>query len=337
MDAFERGASEQAVIALLRAGNPRGAEARLRTMLAQDPNNARALALLARCRFADRDVKPDDLKAGLEMARAAAALEPDDPLVKSTLTVALQRAGRDSKARDEQLQLAEEAASEGPDDSDALFNLAIARMNSTGYRKAKGLKHLHQLAAARDLFDDAERHAGDAYELINIALLRLSQWDYAAAESLAQRAMQLDPTRPEIFTVLAECAIVQKRPADAYELALEALRLSPGDPRIMRVLTRARARARPWLTPFLPMVDWIVEMDRRGLVVVPGLICVIGFVFAVSLGFDLQRIEAGVAPALILSVASGAALIYALVSYITAVSARARIRRDLRRISLPKF
>ncbi len=332
MDGFDRVASESAVIALMRAGNYRGAEARLRTMLAQDPNNARALALTARCRF-----EGGDKKTGLEMARAAAGISPDDPLVKSILTLALQRAGKGKQARDEQLQLAEEAAADSPDDSDALFNLAIARFNSNAYRKARGLKQLHQYAAARDLFDDAERFARDAYELINAAHLRLQQWDYAGAESLAQRAMQLDPTRPEIFTVLAECAIAWKRPVDAYELALEALRLSPGDPKVMRLLTRARSRGRLWQRPFLPLVDWIVEMDRRGLVVVPVLLCVLGLVFAVSLAFDLQRIEAGVAPAILLSAASGAALIYALVSYFTAVLARLQIRRDLRRIALPKF
>ncbi|MEQ1779788.1 MAG: tetratricopeptide repeat protein [Hyphomonadaceae bacterium] len=332
MDGFDRVASESAVIALMRAGNHRGAEARLRTLLAQDPNNARALALTSQCRLADADNK-----AGLEMARAAAAIAPDDPLVKSTLTFALQRAGKGKAARDEQLQLAEEAASESPDDSDALFNLAIARFNSNAYRKARGANRLHQYAAARDLLDDAERYASDAYELINMAMLRLRQWDYDAAQALAQRAMQLDPTRPEIFTVLAECAIAQKRPVDAYELALEALRLSPGDPKIMRLLTRARARTRSWLKPFLPLIDWIVEMDRRGLVIVPALMCVIGFVFVFSLAFDLERIEAGVAPAIILSAASGGALVYALVSYFTAVFARFQIRRDLRRISLPKF
>lgn len=332
MDAFERAASESAVIALMRAGNHRSAEARLRTMLAQDPNNARALALLARCRF-----KEDDKKAGLEAARAAAAIDPDDPLIKATLTLALQRAGKGKQARDEQLELAEDAASDRPDDSEALFDLFIARLNSNAYRKAKGLAQMNQYAAARDLLDDAERFAGDAYDLLNIAHVRLQQWDYASAESLAQRAMQLDPTRPEVFSVLAECAIAQKRPVDAYELALEALRLSPGGPRIMRILTRARARARPWLKPFLPLVDWIVEMDRRGLVIVPLLMCVIAFVFVVSLAYDLTRIEAGVAPAIILSAASGLALLFALISYFMAISARFRIRRDLRRISLPRF
>lgn len=320
MEGFERVANESAVIALMRAGNYRGAEARLRTLLAQDPNNARALALMANCRFEDGD----DSKA-LEIARSAAAIEPDDPLVRSVLSSALLRTRGDKKQRREALGLAEDVASENPDDSDALFSLAIARFNTGDH------------IGARDLFDDAEHLAGSAYELLNVALLRLHEWNYAAAADLAQRAMQLDPTRPEIFTVLAECALAQKRPVDAYELALEALRLSPGDPKIMRILTRARARARPWLRPFLPLVDWIVEMDRRGLFIVPALMCVLGFVFVVSLAFDLQRIAAGVAPAIILSAASGVALICALVSYFTAVSARLQIRRDLRRISLPKF
>lgn len=320
MEGFERVANESAVIALMRAGNYRGAEARLRTMLAQDPNNARALALMANCRFEDGD----DSRA-LEIARSAAAIEPDDPLVRSVLSSALLRTRGDKKQRREALGLAEDVASKNPEDSDALFSLAIARFNTGDH------------IGARDLFDDAERLAGSAYELLNVALLRLHEWNYAAAADLAQRAMQFDPTRPEIFTVLAECALAQKRPVDAYELALEALRLSPGDPKIMRILTRARARARPWLRPFLPLVDWIVEMDRRGLFIVPALMCVLGFVFIVSLAFDLQRTAAGVAPAIILSAASGGALFYALVSYFTAVSARLQIRRDLRRISLPKF
>ncbi len=332
MDGFDRVASESAVIALMRAGNYRGAEARVRTLLAEDPNNARALALAARCRFED-----DDRKAGLETARAAAAISPDDPLVKSTLTFALQRAGKGKQARDEQLQLAEEAASESPDDSDALFNLAIARFNSNAYRKAKGLELMRQAVAARDLFDDAERFASSAYELLNVASLRLSQWDYAAAESLAQRAMQLDPTRPEVFTILAECAIKRRQPVEAYELALEALRLSPGDPRIMRLLVRARARSRAWLRPFLPLVDWIVEMDRRGLVTVLLPMCMIGVVLFLSLTYDVARIAAGVRPLVVVSAGAILALLYALASYFISIAARFQIQRDLRRISLPKF
>ena len=112
MDAFERAANESAVLALMRAGNYRSAEARLRTMLGHNANDARALALLARCRFEDNDGK-----AGLDMARSASTIDPDDPLVKATLTIALQRAGKGKEARDEQLQLAEDAASDSPDDS----------------------------------------------------------------------------------------------------------------------------------------------------------------------------------------------------------------------------
>lgn len=332
MDAYERASQENAVAALMRAGNYRSAETRLRTMLASDPNDARALALLARCRFEDKDKKQ-----GLEIARTAATLAPDDPLVKSTLTYALQQAGKSKEERDEQLRLAEDAASERPDDADALFDLIIARQNSNAFRKAKGRAQLDQIAVMRDLMDDAERVAGEAHELLNVAMVRLGQWNYPEAQSLAQRAMQLDPTRPESFRILAECAIARKHPADAYELALEALRLSPGDPRTMRLLVRARARSRFWLRPFLPLVDWIVEMDRRGLFVVPLLMCVLGFVFVISLAFDLDRIEAGVAPAIILSAASGVAIVATLVSYFTAIFARMQIRRDLRRISLPKF
>lgn len=335
MDGFERAASEQAVIALMRAGNMRGAEARLRTMLTSNPNDARAMALLARCRL--EEAGKAQKKEALEMARAASAVEPDDPLVRSTLAYALQKAGKDKAARAEQLQLAEEVASDRPDDSDALFSLAVARMSSDEYRKAKGLAWYHKRAAARDLLDDAERFASDPYELINVAHLRLREWNYDAAAALAQRAMQLDPTMPHSFQILAECALARKQPLDAYELALEALRLSPGDKEIMRLLTRARARQHVLLRPFLAGVDWVVEMDRRGLVVVPLLTGVIGLMWVVAVTYDLARIQTGRSPAVLFSVGLGVVFIYGAVSFLTAVHARMQIRRGLKRVALPHF
>ncbi|HOY76948.1 MAG TPA: hypothetical protein PLN33_04020 [Hyphomonadaceae bacterium] len=335
MDGFERAASEQAAIALMRAGNMRGAEARLRTMLAAEPNDARALALLARCRLEEEG--KEQKKEALEMARAASGVDPDDLLVRSTLAYALQKAGHDKASRAEQLKLAEDIASDSPDDSDALFSLAMARFNSDEYRKAKGLKQLNQFAAARDLIDDAERFASSPYELVNVAHLRLREWNYDAAAALAQRAMQLDPTLPNSFQILAECALARKQPLDAYELALEALRLSPGDKDIMRLMTRARARKHALLRPFLSGVDWIVEMDRRGLVLVPLLTSVIGVLWVLAVSYDLARIEAGRSPAILFSVGLGVAFVYAAVSYGTAVHARMQIRRDLRRVALPDF
>lgn len=335
MDGFERAASEQAAIALMRAGNMRGAEARLRTMLAAEPNDARALALLARCRLEEEG--KDKKQEALELARSASAVDPDDLLVRSTLAYALQKAGKDKASRAEQLQLAEEIAGDKPDDSDALFSLAIARFNSDEYRKAKGLKRFHHFAAARDLIDDAERFASEPYELLNVAHLRLREWNYEAAASLAQRAMQIDPTLPNSFQILAECALARKQPLDAYELALEALRLSPGDKDIMRLMTRARARKHVWLRPFLSGVDWIVEMDRRGLVLVPLLTGVIGVLWALAIIYDLARMDAGRSPAILFSVGLGAAFVYAAVSYGTAIHARMQIRRDLRRVALPNF
>lgn len=320
MDAYERAANESAVFALMRAGNYQSAEARLRTMLSHNPNDARALALLADCHFNRKDKKE-----GLKIARAAAAIEPDDQLVRQVLSYALQAGGEGKKAKKEALGLAEDIAAEDPEDSHALYSLAIARFN-TG-------DHL----GAKLLFEDAERFAGSAHELINVAHLRLHEWNYAAAAELAQRAMLLDPNRHEVFEILAECALKRGQTLEAYELALEALRLSPGDRAVMRLLTRARARAKFWLRPFLPGIDWIVEMDRRGLVVVPVLMTVVAFVFAVSLGYDLRKMSEGLSPVIVLSVAAGGVLVYALVSYITALAARLRIRRDLRRISLPDF
>ncbi len=321
MDPFLRAANESAAVALMNAGNYRGAETRLRSMLAEDSGDARALALLAHCMLEDRKDKE-----ALEAARSAAAIDPDDHLVRSTLAQALVRGGRKKETRKEAERIAEDIASENPEDSGALFRLAIARFNTGDHISAKVL------------FEDAERHAGDdVIDLLNLAHLRVHEWNYAAAEALAQRAMTLDPTRSDIFQILAECRLAAKQPVEAYELALEALRLAPGDKQVMRLLTRARARSNPLLRPFLPGVDWIVEMDRRGLVIVPLLMAVLGASTWVSVTYDLARMSTGEAPALLVSVALSAAFVYALVSYLSAISARTRIRRDLRRIALPRF
>jgi predicted Zn-dependent protease len=318
MDLFMRAANESAAIALMDAGNYPGAEARLRTMLSADSNDARALALLAHCRFAT-----DDDKGGLEIARSAAAIDPDDPLVKRTLAHGLIRNNKFKEAD----AIVSDLAADDPEDSNALFKLAIARFGQKDYLGAK------------QLFDEAEEHAGDSVnDLLNVARLRLHQWNYASAASLAKRAMMLDPNQGESFHILGECALAAKEPVEAYELALESLRLAPGEKLVMRLLTRARARQNPLLKPFLPGVDWIVEMDRRGLVILPILMTVLGAMLFVSAIYDLARVEAGRSPAIVISVGLGVLFVYALVSYLTAATARARIRRDLRKISLlPRF
>ncbi len=273
MDTFERAASESAALALIRAGNLSGAENRLRAMLSENPNDARALALMAHC-----NLSRDDDKIALKLAREAAGIDPDDEMVRHILTGALLA----NKQYNEAEGVAETLAADDPHDSGALFRLAIAR---AGQKDNIG---------ARYLFDEAEEMVGDdVFDLINLARLRLNEWNYASAASLAQRALALDPNQSEVFRVLGECELAMKRPLDAYELALEALRISPGDRQIMRLMVRARARRSAFLRPFLAGVDWIVEMDRRGLVIVPLLIAVVGAIWAVSVIYDLARIEAG--------------------------------------------
>jgi predicted Zn-dependent protease len=318
MDLFSRAANESAAIALMDAGNYKGAETRLRSMLAQNPNDARALALMAHCR-----ISLEDEKDGLKLAREAAAIEPEDPLVRRTLSHALIR----NKKFKEADELAWSLAEEDPEDSNALFKAAIARFAMKDY------------IGAKQLFDEAEQHVGDSVvDLLNMARLRLHEWNYAKAAELARRVMMLDPNQGESFYILGECALAAKQPVEAYELALESLRLDPGEKHVLRLLTRARARQNPLLKIFLPGVDWIVEMDRRGLVVVPLLTTVLAGAFSVSLLYDLARIEAGRTPAIVLTVGLGGVLAYALVSYLTAISARLRIRNDLRKITLlPRF
>jgi Flp pilus assembly protein TadD len=332
MDAFTRAASENAARALMQAGNYRGAETRLRAMLAEDPGDARAMALLAHCLDEDPKAKgPKERgRETLKLAREAASLDPDDHLVRSTLSWALIRYGKKKQDKKDAEQITEDIASENPEDSTALFNLAMAWSRSI---KDQGVRNI----SVKLMLDDAEKHASTAGELINMAYLRLREWNYEIAASLAQRAMQLDPTQPDVFRILGECELALKRPVEAYELALEALRLQPGSKPIMRLLTRARTRSNNALRPFIPGIDWIVEMDRRGLVVVLVLMIVLGLMAWVSIAYDLRQWSIGMPPVIVLSVGLCGLIGYALVSYLTAIAARFRIRRDLRRIALPNF
>jgi tetratricopeptide (TPR) repeat protein len=327
VDEFSRSANETAAMALLKAGNHRGAEQRLRTMLGENPADARAMALLAQCK--DEGGRRDR-KEVLKLAREAAKLDPDDHLVRATLSWALLNYGKGKATAKEAAQITEDIAAENPEDSTALLNLGYAWLRAEKDPIVASL-------SARMMFDDAEKYASTVGELIDMAYLRLHEWNYALAASLAQRAMALDPLQPHTFSILAECELAHRRPSEAYDLALEALRLSPGNKKTMRLLVRARARSIPLFRPFMPGVDWIVEMNRTGLVVVPLLMTVIGLAAWVSVTYDLERMAYGMTPLIIVSVGLAGLFLYALVCYLSAIGARWRIRRDLRKIALPNF
>ena len=58
------------------------------------------------------------------------------------------------------------------------------------------------------------------------------------------------------------------------------------------------------------LIDWIVEMDRRGLMIVPVLMVVMACVFAVSLNSSSARSRRE-SPAIIISIAAAVSLLYA--------------------------
>ena len=122
------------------------------------------------------------------------------------------------KAKQEALGLAEDIAAERSEDSHASSTASPSPASTRAIISARSSCSRTQSASP-----------GSAHELINVARLRLNEWNYASAADLAQRAMLLDPNRHEIFEMLGECALARKQPVEAYELALEALRLSPGD------------------------------------------------------------------------------------------------------------
>jgi predicted Zn-dependent protease len=311
-----RFANEATARALMRAGNYAGAEQRLRTMLGDDPEDARALALLAHCRL-----EQADQHGALEAARSAANIEPEDDLVKRTLVQMLLRSDKPKEAA----ALAEQLAADTPDDSHALFQLGYARLADEDH------------VGAHEVFAQAEAAAGDdVIALINMAMFRAHQWRWDEAGALAQRAMTIDPTHPEIFRVLAECALVKKRIDDAFELALEALRLGPGDRATMKLLARVKAR-RSWLKPLHPFIDWIIEMDRGGLIGVPLILAALSWALFVAVKYDMAQSAAGRPPVVVFCLGLGVMLVVGAVSYGAALSARLGIARDLRRVALPRF
>jgi predicted Zn-dependent protease len=307
---------EQTVIALLNAGNPAAAEGHVRAMLARNPHDAFAHALLAHCRL-----DQEDKKGALICAREAAAINPDDWFVRRAL---LQMLMANDKVKEAE-PIARDLAADDPDDSNVLFSLAAARLRKHDYR------------AAADLVDRAEAAAmGSTQSLLSIARIRVEQWRYAEAEALARQILQLDATRAEVFSILAECALAQGRAEESYDLALEALRLDPNDKAIYRLLTRARARRSSWLTPFLPGIDWLVDMDRRGLVLLALCMAPLLVIALVAGARDVALIQAGRAPVLVLTLAALGLLGYGAVCYVYALLARVRIRDDLKRIALPQ-
>ncbi|MGE0740907.1 MAG: tetratricopeptide repeat protein [Hyphomonadaceae bacterium] len=319
LDPFTRIAHERAALALMDAGNIRGAEARLKTMLTANPNDARALALMAFCKM-----NVSDDKEALKLARSAATFNPDDDLVRRALTYAL----LNNEQYDEADALATGLAADDPDDHGALFALAAAK---------RARKRYHDANALFDEAQDRARTGGNISALLNMARLRLDQWRFAEAEEMARQALTLDPARAETLFILAECALARKQAEEAYELALEALRLDPNDKATMRLLSRARARRSAWMRPFLPGVDWIVEMDRGGIVAFPLMLGVLALCFVLSALNDMRRAEAGLQSAAAVTVVLGAPLLYGAICYAIAASTRLRIRADLKRIALPRF
>ena len=310
-------AQERAAISQYEAGNIEAAERRLRAMLAQQPNDARVHALLALCRL-----RQDDCEGALEHARTAANADPDDPLARRALVHALLGERKFEEAE----QLASGLAEDDPGDVDALFALAAARLAQRKYY------------AANDLFDAVDqkvRAEGEAPDLMMVARLRLDQWRFAEAEQLARRALTLDPARPDTLLVLAECALARKAHLEAQELALEALRLHPTDKETKRFIARASARANPWLRPFLPGLDWLLEMDRFGLGAFPLLLAALGAALSWSLQHNLAA--GGLSSPVVVTAVLALLFAYALICYGAALFSRWRIGQDMKRLSLPRF
>lgn len=173
-------AQAYAAYALLRAGDREGGVAHLQELVANDPNNARARALLALA-YLDQ-TNPQQAQVQLANVRVLAPRSPDTHLAW----------GQWYAAHSDYLAAANEyrrALTEAPPDQQATYALALARFHLDTTVQA--------CAGGRPAAEQAAKLADSAPAWTALAEANLACEDYAAAASAATTALQHDPASAE--------------------------------------------------------------------------------------------------------------------------------------------
>lgn len=257
---FERGAT------LLSHHLYAEAEKELKLSLAQDPNHATALSLLASALSCQN--KTDEAIATGERAIAAA---PNDPFTHYIMASSYIKKNATKRA----LKHIEQALKLDVNDADFWAMSALIRIDMHEYSKA---------------LSDAEQGLkidGDHVLSINAraySLARLSRIEEARND--LERALELEPNDSFTHTNYALLLIKQGKIDAAAENLKEALRLDPNSSMAQEALLDAIKSRNPIYHKILLFTHWLVEMgDRKRLVfllalfLIPGVRGLIGLLF----------------------------------------------------------
>ena len=233
---------------LLRQGRPELAERSLREHLAQVPDDAGALALLALTQ-----VQREMYAAALDSATSAIGADPDMPLAHYVHAMALDGLGRSGPA----LEAAREVVRLAPDSS-----LGFRALTSVWASQRRWSDVLQ--AADQGLALDP-----DDPDLINARGVALTQLGrrHEASETFVD-ALRMTPTHPGLLTGQGLAKLHQGRPQEAMEAFREALRIEPGNEGARFGLVEAMKARNPLYGALLAAALAFSRLGTRGQILV---------------------------------------------------------------------
>lgn len=250
--------------ALLQAGDPRGARARLTEIVTQAPDFYPSRAALGYVELA----LEDDRRAADHFTRA---LEQNAGYVPALLgqAEALDRLGRDLEA----VGALESAAAADPSRSDIRQRLEVARLSAveTASSRARRLAGQDKLVEARQAYEQALAVSPESVFLRReLASVDLRLGDLEAAQAQVSEAVRLDPNDPLAHVVSADVLEGMGRWKDAADALRTARRLGAADlgPRIARLDERAALDSLPEEYRSIPAARRVTRAELAALVAV---------------------------------------------------------------------
>jgi predicted Zn-dependent protease len=245
----------------------------LHQLLAEDPDDARAHALLSVCLVDRKLVGP-----ALVEAEAAMACDPDAALSHYAMGGAL-LADRKLDAAATHLQRAIELE---PDES--IHYLRLAELH-----RLRGQPREALLQRALDV--DPE----DPDVLAALAMERLDSNRTDEAERFATEALELDPESHDALLAMGWVRLHQADVADAREHAAMALHQAPNDDESLRLLIAIKARKNPFLGLWFRWNLWMSTLgDRRGVIVLVAAFMIYRVLAAIAEDFDREDVAAAI-------------------------------------------
>lgn len=232
----------------MRSGLLDQAIAYLRQILAHDPEDALAHALLSACLL---DAKR--IHAALHEAQLAVGLAPDRAFARSALgrTLIAHRKLKEAEAELQQARTLE------PEDEDTL--LALAMLYGLQDRKAEQLAMIEQARALAPDSVDAICAAGG---------FELERGEVEKARALAHDALTISPEDRDALVLMGSVYLREGKVEDAREHAIWALQSDASDTSALRLLAMIKARTSLWLGLWFRYNTWVVERGTNGAVLV---------------------------------------------------------------------